>query len=379
MVSLEAFSELLQVLYSAPLQQEQWQRFLALVSEHTRSRNSYFLSADTSRGLAALAQGGKLNDPTVVCEYNKNFSRNDPFRTAVIRQARIGVFTEEELLPGDGLLRTEIYRDFLVHWAFRHVTIAVFSLSVRRLDVISIWRTPDEGPMESDSKRLLELLIPHVQTALEIRRVFGVTQQNLASAEAMANASPTATFVLTRSGRVLHWNAAAEGLILAGDGLALDNSRLTACEPKSTGALRKLFLDVASPSFSLSGSHPSRFISLRRASGNRPLQLTATPLPEGQKQRSGGDLLLLVTDPEKPSNFPDDALRALYDFTPTETEVANGLLMGYSPQEIACLRRVSVGTVRQQVKSMLGKTGTSRQSEMVRLIMTLPQPPMQAA
>jgi hypothetical protein len=31
MASIEAFSELLQVLYSPPLQQEQWQRFLTLV------------------------------------------------------------------------------------------------------------------------------------------------------------------------------------------------------------------------------------------------------------------------------------------------------------------------------------------------------------
>lgn len=88
-------------------------------------------------------------------------------------------------------------------------------------------------------------------------------------------------------------------------------------------------------------------------------------------------MLLLVTDPDKPSNIPDDALRALYDLTRAETEVANGLLMGYSPEEIGCLRRVSTSTVRQQVKSMLSKTGTSRQSDMVRLFMTLPQVPVQ--
>ena len=118
---------------------------------------------------------------------------------------------------------------------------------------------------------------------------------------------------------------------------------------------------------------------MQRASGKRPFQLIATPLPETHRQRSKADLLLLVTDPEKPSNFPDDMLHALYDLTPTETEVANGLLMGYSPQEIACLRRVSTGTVRQQVKSMLSKTGTNRQCDMVRLFMTLPQVPVQTA
>lgn len=125
-------------------------------------------------------------------------------------------------------------------------------------------------------------------------------------------------------------------------------------------------------------SQPGRFLSLQRPSGKRPLQLIAAPLPEAHRQRTQADLLLLVSDPEKPANFPDDALRALYDLTPAETEIANGLLMGYSPEEISCLRRVSTGTVRQQIKSMLNKTATGRQSDMVRLFMTLPQFPAQA-
>lgn len=57
----------------------------------------------------------------------------------------------------------------------------------------------------------------------------------------------------------------------------------------------------------------------------------------------------------------------------------NLALMGYSSEEIACLRRVSTGTVRQQLKSMLNKTGTKRQSDMVRLFMTLPHTPPQTA
>ena len=55
-------------------------------------------------GLAALAQGGKLNDPAVLPACNKTSRKTTP----LIRKARTGVFTEDELLPGDGILRTEI-------------------------------------------------------------------------------------------------------------------------------------------------------------------------------------------------------------------------------------------------------------------------------
>jgi DNA-binding CsgD family transcriptional regulator/PAS domain-containing protein len=382
MLSIEAFSNLLQVLYSAPLQQEQWQRFLTSVCEYTGSNLGVFISADTRTGLSVLASGGQHGESATILDYNRQFAQKDPFRPAIVRRCRsrnpVGVYSEEELVPSQDFLQSQIYRGLLGPANLRYAAITILACTVRKLDAISLWRTPEEGPVDADSRRLLELLIPHVQTALEVRRVLGATEQRLAGAEAMANASPTATFLLTRQGGLQHWNSSAEALVRSGNGLALTNGCLAACDSEAHAALSKLFHDAALPAVSLSEPQPSHFLSLARPSGKRPLQLIATPLPETHRQRSRADLLLLVTDPEKPSNFPDDALRALYDLTPAETEIANGLLMGYSPEEIACLRRVSASTVRQQVKSMLDKTGTSRQSEMVRLLMTLPQAPAQA-
>jgi hypothetical protein len=71
MASIEAFSELLQVLYSPPLQQEQWQRFLTLVSGYTASGNGYFLSADTNSRLALRVGGGEPQDPPALETYNQ--------------------------------------------------------------------------------------------------------------------------------------------------------------------------------------------------------------------------------------------------------------------------------------------------------------------
>lgn len=381
MVSVEALSALLHTLYTAPLQPDNWQHFLTQVSQCTRATSGFFISADTRSGLAVLAEGGPDPNHALVRNYNRDYSKTDPFRIAVIRHSRqsnpVGVYAEDELVPARDFLESPLYRELLLPVDLRYAAISILALSVRRFDAISLWRTTESGPVDSDSRRLLELLIPHVQTALETRRVLGLTEQRLASAEAMANASATATFVLTSKGGIEHLNTAAEFLIGSNDGLTVSDDRLAACGTQANASLGRLLQEVSSPSFSVSDSQPSHFLSLERPSGKRPLQLIATPLPETHRQRSYADLLLLVTDPDKPPSFPDDALRALYDLTPAEAEVANGLLMGYSLEEIACLRRVSNGTVRQQVKGMLSKTGTSRQSDMVRLFMALPQVPTQ--
>src|ERR1700739_1527534 len=381
MVSIEAFSDLLQVLYSAPLQQELWQRFLTRVCEYTRSNLGVFISADAHSGLAVLASGGQHGESGTVLDYNQQFAQKDPFRPAVVRRCPprnpVGVYAESDLVPSREFLQSEIYRGLLGPANLRYAAITILACTVRQLDAISLWRTSRGGPADADSRRLLELLIPHVQTALKVRRALGTAEQRQASAEAMANASPTASFVLPKDGLVQHCNTAAESLIRANEILMIENGRLTPTRLADSAALVKLLHDAAAPSYSFSKQRTSHVLSLNRAAGKQPLQLLATLLPETQRQRSHADLLLLISDPEKPASFPDDILHALYGLTPAEVDVANGLLMGYSPEEVGCLRRVSASPGRHRGKSMLNKTGPSRQSDMVRLLMTLPQVPAQ--
>ncbi len=378
MVSLEAFSELLEILYSAPLDQEQWQRFLTLLCDHTRSKNGVFFCADTCRGITVRAMGGSRQDIDVATVYNERYGNSDPFRTALIRNARIGVFQGDDILPNEGLLQTDMYREFVCRLGLRYATLVPLTLSVRRFEAISVWRTSEIGPMDDDCNRLLGLLLPHIQKALEIKRVLGVTQQRLAGAEAIANASSTSTFLLTCQGRFVHGNAAADLLLSQGNSLALVNHTLAATDPASQGSLREVYKKAASPDFTRSTQPPTHALSIPRSGDRRPLQLLATPLPQALRARSGADIIVLVSDPDAATSYPDGVLRALYSLTAAEIEVANGLLMGYSLDEIASLRHVRLGTVRIQVKSLLGKTGTERQSELVRLLMTLPQPPIAA-
>jgi len=368
MVSLEAYSRLLEVLYSAPLEQDQWEHFLALLCEHTGATLAVFIAADTRLGLSVRSQGGGSEQTAQgIATYNQRYGHSDPFKAEILRNPRQGIFQVEDLLPNEGILRTDIYRDVLEPSGIRYSTILMLSLTLRRLEAISIWRSPDQGPMDEDRNHLLQLLFPHIQKTLEIRQVLGVAQQRIAGAEAMVDASATPTFLLTRQGRVLHHNAAAQSLLLAADALALRDGCLVPRVAAAVEPLRRLFLNATFPA-----ANHSPF-ALPRTSAARPLQLLVSPLTPALRDRSGADLVLLATDPEKPVNLPDDALRALFGFSPAQVEVAIGLLMGYTLQEIATLRHVSIGTVRQQVKAILAKTGTTRQADLIRLLMSLPQ------
>ena len=180
--------------------------------------------------------------------------------------------------------------------------------------------------------------------------------------------------LVNRKGYVIHSNATADSLVADGSALTVQKGILTPSDQESRRALRTILLTSTPPIFAPSDASPNHAILLPRTNRRQPLQLLATPLPANQSVRSGADVLILVTDPERTIRFPDDVLRGLYGLTSAEVEVANGLLMGYTLNEIAYLRRVSEGTIRNPLKTIMSKTATNRQSELVRLLMTLPQP-----
>lgn len=375
MISLDAFSELLQVLYATPLYPEQWGHFLDLICQHTGSRTGFLLCAGNCPWLAVQAQGGVRFEAAVIQNYEANYSGKDPFRLPMLRDGKMGLLDCDALVPVEVLLNTDQFRHLNGPAGHRYPTALLLTCSLRRLEVLAIWRSAEEGPMSPEGNRLLELLIPHLQSALEIRQVLGVAQQRVAGAEVMADASPTAAFLLTPRGEIRHCNEAAKSLLRAGDGLMQSNGTLRSADARAREPLRKLLQNASTVGFSQPACFPAQALSLNRISGLRPLQLLVSPVP--QERNAGPDvtLLLLVTDPEKPVHLRDDLMRAHYGFTPAETEIANGLLTGYSLEEIAVLRHVTVGTIRYQLKNIFSKTGTSRQSDLVLLLTNLPHPP----
>ena len=372
MISLEDFSELLKTLYATPLHQEQWGHFLDLLCMHTGSRTGLLLCANSLARLSIQAVGGRPLDLAIVEAYAAEYSAKDPLRFQLVRSGKLGRVDCEELLPDEDMMQSEMFQHLIAPLGFRYPSLFALTCSLRRFEAISFWRTPDEGPMGADGNRLLELIVPHVQSALEIRHALGVGRHQLAGVQTMADASPTATFFLNPKGKIEHSNEAAKAMLRLRDGLTESNGILRATEPASREPLRHLIGSAHLEGYARYTSSPPKALSLNRGTGRKPLQLLASPVPEERGAGPNAAVLLLATDPERPVHVNDALLRASYRFTPAEVEVANGLLTGYSLEEIAAVRRVSVGTVRQQVKAIFGKTGTTRQTDLVRLLLNLP-------
>jgi DNA-binding CsgD family transcriptional regulator len=373
MISTEELSELLATLYAAPLQPDKWQIFFDHLSRLTKISSGYLMTGDEIQGYEALAGGGLAFNPETVRLYNEYYVRVDPFAAPALRNPHVAVIRGEELVDQHQLLRTELYNDLLRGNEMESMTLLSCNSRTDRVDVMPVWRRKQDGPMDEVSIALLETLLPHALTALEIRRGLQAANAQRHFAELALDAMSTAAFLVTATGHVQHMNQRAAALVEKGDGLRLEGTALTASNSTECARLRSFISGAASAG--RSGTHiaPGGALNISRQETQRSLHLTVLPVPEDRRSMvTIPCALVLVSDPSVSPKSRAAFMRMLYGLTPTESRLADLLLEGLEVRGTADRLGITIETARFHLKRVLAKTGTRRQTELMRLMLSLP-------
>lgn len=200
-----------------------------------------------------------------------------------------------------------------------------------------------------------------------------VEQEKHATLQALEQ-TPMAVFKVDRFGKPLSMNSAAEALIARADGLRLSRGRLHAEAQRHTARLLGLFESAAAE-----GTRWTRMVGsvdLPRKSSTAPLHVAVLAI--SRRTKGGDDLdddasaLVLVVDPRGGCALSGEALQKVYGLTPSEVRLAVRLCEGVSVSDAADQLSITVGTSRNHLKRIFEKTGTKRQAELVRLLLSGP-------
>jgi DNA-binding NarL/FixJ family response regulator len=174
---------------------------------------------------------------------------------------------------------------------------------------------------------------------------------------------PLGVFVTDGTGTVLQLNRKARAILNQQDGLRLGPGARLWPWP---------FPGEATPDAPYEPT--GRAVTIPRRSGRAPLSLLLVSLDSGGLQDGNEPprLALFVSDPEERGTTTDDILCRLYGLTKAEARVTQRLAQGHSVEEIADDLAVHRNTVRAHLKQAFQKTGTSRQAELVSLVLTGP-------
>jgi DNA-binding CsgD family transcriptional regulator/PAS domain-containing protein len=252
------------------------------------------------------------------------------------------------------------------------VDLAGFSLSADRTGLSSLIFTSRHRFAESGAHKLdvLRLLSPHLRRAAIIGKVLELKSIEAASFGATLDALPQSILLLDADAHVVHANLAAEALFKSNDGLSLVNGRLALRDAVANKALTAAVSRSASE---VDLGQQGIGVPARGQSGAGAV-LHVLPLRHGALRNHvslRAVAALFITSAQPSSRLPAEALSLLYDLTPAEARVCELIAEGLAPSDIARRIGVAPSTARSHLMRVFEKTGTNRQSNLVRLVASL--------
>lgn len=238
--------------------------------------------------------------------------------------------------------------DLLTAWESQH--------SSARSDVVA--RSAEYGDPEIES---------HLARAAKVLEQFNFAAQDQSDASAMLDAGfPRSLAVLADAlGRVTAFNQIARrgfGLATVGTGHSVADLGLDASD---LAILRKHLRTMAK------GPKTQSSVILRaRNSADAPIILRLLPAPMGVAKDGTGQVLILCSELSWPPGFAAIVQEA-FGLTQTEADIVESLTQGLALKEVAEVRGRSLETVKTQVRTILSKTGTHAQPELVRVVIGL--------
>jgi DNA-binding CsgD family transcriptional regulator len=365
--------QLIERIYDSALRPEAWQGVVLRVSEMFGGSPvmlGFFRPGETSFGPRySVGLQREFLDT-----YLEHLLNDLPWSTRSMRHLVDRVAPISEAFSGVEIESTPFYTEWLKPQGLAPIWPAGHTLvdeAGEPIGGIVVFRAEGQGPFTDEELASMSPFIPHLRRALHVHlALHGARTVQHAVAEAL-NRLPTGVLLLNKKREVVLRNRGADRIVSQDDGFRLDRNGPCVASARENAALQKLIADAMETQHR--GALASTgFLSISRPSGRRSFAVMVTPLlavPAGGVV-SDAVVALFVSDPDAGRVSEAEVLAKLYALTHSEAEMVRLLALGLSLEEAASKRGVSMNTARSHLKHAFAKTGTSRQGELVRLVIT---------
>ena len=215
------------------------------------------------------------------------------------------------------------------------------------------------------------ILRPHFQRALQLNRTLHDLKSERDAVTNILDRLPVGVILVDEMLSPVAINTHAQNIVAAGVGLYIRDGKIVADSENSTNKLQKLVnhaIQASTPDI------PEKGRDLLLNTGTAaPCSLHITPSAHAGIQTAKQLVAIFVSCPVITHHIGIDTLTETYRLTEAEGRLLQRLLNGcHSLPEAAISLGVSKHTVRSQLKSILEKTGTHSQTELIKRILTGP-------
>jgi len=368
--------ELVESIYAGAIDPPSWDGFVRRLSEaYGGAAVSLSLQMPNIRSLepaVAYYAANLLEELTEIAE--KHAAEGLPWGSFNDEQFTSRFARASENFPDEKLPQTAFYREVMKPQGLAPEAPIVHVISndrARPISGVGIWRREGGRPFTEADLALGDLLVPHLARAFEIYCQIGEIRNERGALAEVVDRLPVGVVLIDALRRPVLVNRYAEQIAERHDGFLLSDDGPRVADPRENRIFREQ-LGKAIVIGASSGRGPNHVMSVSRPSARRPYAMIVAPLLAPPANRTDRDAVasIFIGDPEAGQIAACDFLRTLYSLTQAEAELVALLARGRTLEEAAAERRVTLNTVRSQLKQVFAKTDTNRQGQLMRLVLT---------
>lgn len=360
-------------IYAAALDPQLWNDVVAGVSEifgGSPVNLGFLIPGDLSAG----AQYSVGLRPEFLDRYLEHLLKDVPWSTRFLARFADRFGDMSEVMSEVPLAESGLYVDWMKPqglapiWPAGHTLLDPAGAPVGGF---TIFRRDGAGPFTEQEFRAIDVFVPHFRRALATHLGVRDAQRVREALSEAIDLMPTGLLLLDARRRVVLQNRGAERVAHLDDGFRIDATGPSADDARENATLQKLIADAMETGIG-GPTAATGFLAISRPSGKQSFALMVAPLlsSPGRTVLRDAAVAIFVADPEAGRIHDPEVLGAMYSLTHSEAELVRLLAEGMSLEEAAERRGVSVNTARSHLKHVFAKTGTSRQGELVRLVLS---------
>ena len=298
---------------------------------------------------------------------------------------RVGAaFNGADLMPHEAFRDTDFFREFFTPSHMARVSFGVVfddSAAHAHPTMVSVFRRECDSPFEPHDVELIRKLLPHMSRSLG--GMFHLRDRRFRTASTLAalDRLPVGVVLLDALGGVRFTNRGAQRQLQSATTVLLKNQASSASPrlglARHLHHLEQAFQQALQAAISRStvpdGQGFSRALLLPDAQGKATCVLHAAPLSRAHELAlgDGSPRVMVFLCDLAAVTVPAELLTELFGLTLGEARAALQVLQGGSNDAMAHRLGISANTFKSQLKAVFAKTGTHRQSDLLRLLLAL--------
>lgn len=353
--------------YNAAAGRGDWETALDGINDVCQAWATQMFALDKRNGTALFSHYGGGARAEAHLAYLQTYQRIDPRAPMVMASRTTDWFHCHQVFTDDMVAASPFYQDFLIPVGARYVS------AIKLVDdddmgvLLAILRGVGTQPLEPGTLAWLDSLRFHMAEALAIARHLGSLHLERMVGQTVLDRLAQPIFLVDAARTLRYANAAAQAALTAASAVHAPGGVLRCSnsgdDAKLTEALDALV--VAAPT---SGPVDRQFVRLRGPNAHQAMGISLSVLRPMETAGCFGELplaMLVLHDSAQATAGDPFIIQELFGLTPAEAQVGTLLCQGMGLDDIATRRGVSLNTVRNQMSTLLSKTGSTRQADLV--------------